>query len=160
QLSQPDRIDVATASNEQILQAVANLMHAYTDSLRFGTTNTGRDSPSPYDVFLEKNGLPSGPKSGESGLAYAQRLLTAIRRRTNWTWITEGDREFELHDQSFRFGRQELRGLEIFLTRADPSRRAHVGNCVACHTPPQFTDYRLHNNGVSQAEYDGIFGRG
>ena len=35
-----------------------------------------------------------------------------------------------------------------------------MGNCVACHTPPQFTDQRLHNNGVSQAEYDRIFGVG
>jgi cytochrome c peroxidase len=29
-----------------------------------------------------------------------------------------------------------------------------------CHTAPQFTDQRLHNTGVSQVEYDGIFGAG
>jgi cytochrome c peroxidase len=29
-----------------------------------------------------------------------------------------------------------------------------------CHTPPQFTDHRLHNNGAAQDEYDRIFGAG
>ena len=65
-----------------------------------------------------------------------------------------------MHDQSYRFDKTELEGLKIFLTRAQDSRRAHVGNCVMCHTPPQFTDQRFHNNGVSQAEYDRIFGAG
>jgi cytochrome c peroxidase len=35
-----------------------------------------------------------------------------------------------------------------------------VGNCIACHTPPAFTDFLFHNNGAAQAEYDAIFGAG
>src|SRR5207237_7321207 len=34
------RIDVLTASDEQVLDAIAKLMHAYMDSIRFGTHNT------------------------------------------------------------------------------------------------------------------------
>src|SRR5262249_34433512 len=30
----------------------------------------------------------------------------------------------------------------------------------ACHTPPAFTDFRMHNTGVSQAEYDAVHGQG
>jgi cytochrome c peroxidase len=34
-----------------------------------------------------------------------------------------------------------------------------VGNCVACHAPPLFTDFSFHNIGVSQAEYDSVHGQ-
>ena len=59
------------------------------------------------------------------------------------------DGRFELHAQAFQFGEAELQGLKLFL-----------GNCIACHAPPQFTDHRLHNTGVSQANYDALFGAG
>lgn len=155
------RLDVASASDDEILLLVARLMHAYMDSLRFGTTKTGRESNSPYDVFLEKNHLPSGPSSGETALAYAGRLLGLIQKqRAGLQWVTSDDGEFELHTQEFQFGPTELKGLEIFFTRAGAEHRAHAGNCVVCHTPPRFTDYTVHNNGVSQVEYDGIFGSG
>jgi cytochrome c peroxidase len=164
QLSHEYRIDVATASDEEIVHAVAKLIRAYMNSLRFGTTNTGRRSPSPYDVFLAKNGLPAAPANGQSGRAYAEQLRAQIDARKQPTWVTPDDAEFELHEQPFRFGAEELRGLKLFFAQSS-SRGAsaaadgtRAGNCVACHPPPQFTDYRLHNNGVSQAEYDRIFG--
>jgi hypothetical protein len=37
---------------------------------------------------------------------------------------------------------------------------SHVGNCVTCHSAPNFTDFRLHNTGASQDEYDAIHGSG
>jgi hypothetical protein len=37
---------------------------------------------------------------------------------------------------------------------------AHVANCTTCHTPPDFTDRRFHNNGTSQEEYDSVHGSG
>ena len=155
------RIDVMKASDDQVLEAIARFMHAYMDSIRFGTHNTYRASGSPYDLFLEKNGLPMAPENGESNLQYSSRLLTQLEQRAPFKWVTAPrDGAFELHNQSYRFGKAELQGLKIFLTRPQPSNRAHVGNCVTCHTPPRFTDQRLHNNGVSQAEYDGIFGPG
>jgi cytochrome c peroxidase len=155
------RIDVMKASDEQVLEAVAKLMHAYMDSIRFGTHNTFRETGSPYDLFLQTNGLPTAPQNGESNLKYSQRLLTLLQRHKSFKWVSpQKDGTFKLHNQPYRFGKTELQGLKIFLTRAQQSRQAHVGNCVLCHTPPQFTDHRLHNNGVSQAEYDGIFGAG
>jgi cytochrome c peroxidase len=154
------RIDVMKASDEQVLEAIARFMHAYMDSIRFGTHNTFRKSGSPYDLFLHKNDLPTAPQNGESNLNYSRRLLSLLKRQRPFKWITSPeDGVFKLHSQSYRFGEAELRGLKVFLTSAQTSH-AHVGNCVMCHTPPQFTDQRLHNNGVSQAEYDGIFGVG
>jgi len=155
------RIDVLKASDAQIVDAVAKFMHAYMDSIRFGTHNTFRNSGSPYDLFLQKNGLPVSAENGESNLKYSERLLAELQRRGSFNWVaTPRDGAFKLHDQPYRFGETELHGLKIFLTRADGMHHAHVGNCVMCHTPPQFTDHRLHNNGVSQTEYDRIFGAG
>jgi cytochrome c peroxidase len=155
------RIDVLKASDEQVLEAMAKFMHAYMDSIRFGTHNTFRKTASPYDMFLQKNGLPAGPENGESNLRYSEKLLTLLEKQESFQWVNPpADGGFALHDQPYRFDKTELEGLKIFLTRAQDSRRAHVGNCVMCHTAPQFTDQRLHNTGVSQIEYDGIFGAG
>ncbi len=159
QISREYRIDVATATDEQIVAAVAKLMHAYMDSLRFGTSNTGRETPSPYDVFLRKNALPAAPQRGESSRAYARRLLRSLQTRKDLEWVTDDDGELELHEQAFRFGPDELRGLKVFLTEGGAGR-ASAGNCVACHTPPRFTDHRFHNDGAAQAEYDRVFGAG
>jgi len=41
-----------------------------------------------------------------------------------------------------------------------PAPRPGIGNCVACHVPPEFTDFHFHNTGVSQLEYDGAHGAG
>ena len=41
------RIDVMKASDDQVLEAMAKFMHAYMDSIRFGTHNTFRASGSP-----------------------------------------------------------------------------------------------------------------
>jgi cytochrome c peroxidase len=156
------RIDVMKSSDEQILEAVAKFMHAYMDSIRFGTHNTFRETVSPYDAFLKKNGLPAAPENGESNLGYSKRLLRLVQdRHRSFKWVTPpDDGKFALHDQPYRFGKTELKGLQIFLTSAQGSPDAHVGNCIMCHTPPQFTDNRLHNNGTSQIEYDNIFGPG
>jgi hypothetical protein len=41
-----------------------------------------------------------------------------------------------------------------------PPPRGGIGNCITCHTPPEFTDFRFHNTGVTQLEYDANHGDG
>lgn len=156
------RLDVTRASETEILDAIARLVHAYMDSIRFGTEDTYRKAASPYDHFLAKNELPAKPEDGETNLGYARRLLKLIERRTHFQWIEPSqDGQFELHTQPFRFGELELMGLKIFFSEStDASSRTKSGNCIVCHTPPQFTDHRLHNTGVSQFDYDELFGAG
>jgi len=166
----PDyRIDVSTASDDQVLQAVASLMHAYLDSLRFSTDSNNQYNGSPYDVFLAKNSLPRQPDPGESNIAYSQRLLGLIQQLSKPAFVTQADApasasngkpEFQLHNQHFAFGATELQGLKVFFSQSGGSGSAHVGNCVACHTAPNFADFRFHNTGASQIEYDAIFGQG
>ncbi len=153
------RIDVEEASDDEILMAVARLIHAYMDSLRFGTHNTFRESGSPYDLFLKKNGLPVEAAAGEAAAAYSKRLLGLIDERNSFDWVRPADDYFALHEQRFEFGPTELEGLRIFLSPGK-GKKSDAGNCVACHPAPRFTDFSLHNNGVSQVEYDSIFGGG
>ncbi len=37
---------------------------------------------------------------------------------------------------------------------------SHIGNCVSCHPAPEFTDFRFHNTGAAQEEYDAVHGAG
>ena len=77
-------------------------------------------------------------------------------------WVTPTDGTFAYHDQPFQFGPTELVGFKIFLkaAAAGSGTDQHAGNCAACHTPPDFTDFAFHNTGVAQDEYDGVHGAG
>ncbi len=155
------RIDVASATDGDIVAAVAKLITAYMQSLTFANT-------SPYDVFLAKNGLPAGPDPGETDLAYSRRLRDAVNALTNPVYVGPEDGAFTEHDQEFVFGAEELTGLKIFLREPLPQTLAgdprypstRTGNCIACHPAPRFTDSSFHNIGATQDQYDADHGDG
>jgi hypothetical protein len=187
------RVDVIQATDQQIFQAVSQLIAVYTENLIFSQDEEGNFNLSPYDVFLELNHLPRQPRKGESTLSYSQRLLENIQRLESKGHLkflkrhfkarkkssskkqsiqfveanphTE-DGGFQFHEQSFTFGEEELKGLKIFFAqkphRLRPSdfARGGIGNCIACHAAPNFTDFRFHNTGIAQFEYDRIHGDG
>jgi hypothetical protein len=154
------RLDVTDPSttDDDIMQDVGALILAYLNSIAFNLD----EPPSPYDVFLSKNQLPTAPNPGETNLAYAQRLLGLIDVLPNPQFVTQPkDGTLRLHKgQKFQFGVTELQGLKVFLNQPTNPVAAGGGNCVACHTPPAFTDNIFHNTGVAQTEYDGVFGPG
>jgi cytochrome c peroxidase len=162
------RLDVTTATDQQIFDGVAKLVGAYLRSIVYSRNPRTREfDGSPYDVFLEKNELPRKPSGGESDLEYARRLLKMIEQLPpeRIRYVVDGsDGKFALHAQAFAFGPQELEGLKIFLREPLPhavsARGAHAGNCASCHAPPSFTDFAFHNTGVAQEEYDAIHGSG
>jgi cytochrome c peroxidase len=132
------------------------------DSLRFAQDETGVFTGSPYDVFLAKNALPAVPAKGETPLAYGLRLKQALDELASPAFVDDSDASFTLHDQDFVFGAAELQGLKVFLTRPAeaPGATSGVGNCIACHAPPDMTDFAFHNTGATQFEYDGVHGAG
>jgi cytochrome c peroxidase len=68
---------------------------------------------------------------------------------------------FKILNQEFRFGSLELAGARLFFSTPQNHRNSgSVGNCVACHLAPNFTDFRFHNTGAAQLEYDDIHGAG
>lgn len=159
------RLDVHAATDEEVLAAVAKVVAAYMRGLVYKRDATGAYATSPYDVFLKLNGLPRTPDGGESPLDYARRLRTALESLPAPKWVTPDMGSFVHHSAPFVFGPTELQGLEIFLAEPlgstpPPPGAAGVGNCLACHTPPDFTDHHFHNSGAAQVEYDNVHGQG
>jgi len=159
------RLDVSKASDEQLLDASARVVDAYMKSLRYSRDDQLEYDSSPYDVFLEKNKLPRKRAPGESAAYYIRNLIGLLADLKEPRYVTSADKCFKTLKQDFRFGPQELAGLKIFYRRPTDRVRAggsggSVGNCVACHTPPHFTDFAFHNTGASQLEYDSIHGAG
>lgn len=155
-------MDVKTASDEAILQNVAKLVAAYMAGLLFKHDDFGRFIASPYDVFLRVNHLPTQPKAGETEQEYGQRLLGLVQNLGSPIFVSGSDGSFKYHAQAFQFGATELQGLIIFLKGAPGATDGsqHAGNCASCHVLPNFTDFRFHNTGVSQEEYDAANGTG
>jgi hypothetical protein len=167
--------DPAYVSDFQIVTNIASLMQQYLLTLVFSQDDNGAFNGSPYDTFLINNGLPQQPDPGETQLQYGRRLLGLVTSLTNPVWVSDpvdGTFLTNAHGQAFQFGSNELAGLEIFLTdrtslnvatnlqRQGITAGIEVGNCIACHAPPTFTDFIFHNNGAAQNEYDAIHGTG
>lgn len=147
------RVDVSAASDTEIVDAVAKLVAAYIEALDFARDETNANAGSPYDLFLQKNGIPRKMLGSESSADYLKRFRASLASVSSPEFVTPADGTIMLHSHPFQFGATELEGLKIFFS---PTR----GNCVACHVPPTFTDFGLHNTGVSQRDYDAAHGPG
>jgi hypothetical protein len=161
---------IGSASDQEIFDAVVKVVAAYVKQLQFSQQeDSGALIPSPFDVFLSRNVLPQQPNSGETPLDYSRRLLTLVNGLASPQFVTSnpnrGNGLFQFHTQPFSFGAEELEGLKIFL--AEPSAvpptgpelaAGKIGNCLACHAAPNFTDFKMHNTGTTQREYDSIHG--
>ena len=161
------RLDVGFATDDAVVDGISRVIAAYVDSLRFARDAAGDFIGSPFDKFLQKNHLPRQPDPGETDLAYSRRLRAAVAALDHPRFVSIADGEFTTHPQGFVFAGRELAGLRIFL--AEPATRppspaevaaGGVGNCIACHQAPAFTDHGVHNTGASEDEYDAIHGDG
>ncbi len=175
QLTSEFRKTIGSATDQEVFDAVVRVVAAYVNGLLFSQTeDSGAPIRSPFDVFLESNGLPHAPNANESPMDYSRRLLQLVNSRESagtLQFVTSNpnrtDGQFQFHTQPFSFGAQELAGLKMFLAEptALPAAQTEltigkIGNCVACHTAPNFTDFRAHNTGTTQKEYDEIPGHG
>lgn len=129
-------VDLATLNPEQTVNLIAKAIAEFCRTL-----TTRKDSP--YDQFIAANRLARRTAPNETDSAYAVRLLAAVEKLES-----RGALKF-----SRGFDRAALQGMKVFL-------RADRGNCVSCHAPPQFTNHRFHNLGISQREYDQVHGEG
>jgi cytochrome c peroxidase len=156
------RLDVSTASDQQVVNLLATCVTQYMKDLLFQRDEFSHYVGSPFDNFLRVNHLPQQALAGETRVAYNQRLYQAVLALTNPIYITTADGSFKYHSNPYQFGVTELAGLKIFLKSATAGAgdNQHAGNCAACHQAPDFTDFIFHNTGVAQEEYDTAHGLG
>lgn len=159
------RLDVEQGSDAKIVDTVARLIAAYVRALEFESDEAGGFVGAPFDSFLVANGLPRFRRDGETAQNYSKRLRGSLKRLRNPQFVADGP--FAFHDQQRVFGAAELEGLRVFLTEppkqgVGPTEllQGGIGNCVACHPAPLFTDFRFHNTGMSQLDYDAVHGDG
>jgi cytochrome c peroxidase len=133
-------VDPADISKTEVIDRVATAISEYMRTQKSSRTT-------PFDQFLKVNGLDAAPGGNEESKEYGGRLLTSIAAL---------ERKHALKMPS-GFDNSALKGLKVFF-RTDGT--VSVGNCVACHAPPLFTDFSFHNMGISQIEYDQFNGEG
>ncbi|MFK7815634.1 MAG: hypothetical protein AB8B92_04800 [Gammaproteobacteria bacterium] len=157
------RININKASCDKVFDIAVSLITNFIESLTFVSDE---NNYSPYDIFLRINNLPIKPNANETDLLYSKRLLEEIhtlKKENKLKFVTTNpntdDGKFKHHDPDFKFGTDELSGLEVFFTQ-DRKNEESIGNCIACHAAPHFTDFGLHNVGITQIEYDNIHGFG
>lgn len=127
-------VELDKLNRSEVAQHVAR---AVADFMR--TLNSKMNAP--YDQFVQLNGLPAKSANGESTATFAVRLLARVNE-------LEAAKTLKL---PHGFNAAALQGLKLFYSS---------GNCVTCHAPPLFTDFSYHNLGISQMEYDQVFGDG
>ena len=166
------RTYIGSGTDQEIFDAVVKVVAAYVNGLFFSKTDgSGTPIRSPFDVFLAINSLPQQPNPDESPINYSRRLRTLVNGLAKPQFVMSNPNrptgQFQFHSQPFVFGAAELEGLKTFL--AEPAgipaslaeqAAGKIGNCLACHAVPIFTDFKLHNTGTAQKEYDDIHGAG
>lgn len=162
------RAFIGSATDQEIFDAVVRVVAAYVNGLLFSQTeDSGAPIRSPFDVFLEINGLPQQPNPNETPIDYSRRLRTLVNGLASPQFVfsnpNRSDGQFQFHSQAFEFGATELAGLKMFLAEpaalpasASELAAGKIGNCIACHAAPNFTDFKLHNTGTTQTEYDNL----
>ncbi len=160
-IKESKRVDVKSVACDKIIRQVAVFIDLYMEDLAFAKDE---NIISPYDQFLKINNLPDQPLPDETNSEYSRRLLellTHLELENKLSYVTANpntDGEFKYHDQAYKFTEQELIGLKIFFTQNSKSKGSQ-GNCVACHPAPHFSDFGLHNIGITQVEYEAIHGQ-
>lgn len=150
-------LDVDKASDEQLVESVAKLMSAYVTDLAFSKNKNNEYDGSAYDLFLKKNKLPRKPLKGESKRQYSKRLQKLIEGLTNPVFVKASENPLETHAKSFAFGKKELQGMKLFFRKG--SDRQNGGNCASCHSAPDFSDFKFHNTGLTQENYEYLHGK-
>jgi cytochrome c peroxidase len=156
------RIDPGRVTDQELVDACARLVVVFLRTLRFSRDADGWHNGSPYDAFLAANRLPRGRAEDQSAAEYGRRIAEQIAALRVPRLLDQPARALRSHsDQPFRFGELELQGMRIFFRAAiGREQRSGAGNCAECHVPPYFTDFKFHNTGVAQDEYDAWHGKG
>ncbi len=143
-------IDVASLDVDN---AVAAVIASLVDYL--GTVVTHNTSA--YDAIMYLNRFPESlAGEGDNVIEYSGRFFGRVANEEGRVLI----RFPNIYDEDAYQGLKTfMRVIPTWNSSVDGEER-NIGNCVACHIPPKFTDNQFHNIGVAQLEYDSVHGDG
>ena len=123
------RLDVPTATDDQVVNEVAMCMRQYMEDLLFQRDEYGRYIGSPYDNFLRVNHLPQAAagRRDQACLQPAVATSKCSRSRIPSTSRTP-DGSFKYHAQPYQFGATELQASRS----SSPRRRNAADGNAAC----------------------------
>jgi cytochrome c peroxidase len=136
-------VDVAATTPDDVVTLVAKALSSYVRTLQ--TTDTA-----PYDAFGYLNRVNAGMADTDTPDDFSFRLFGLLANqegRLSVKWPKPYDET-------------AYQGLKTFYRVPGEGDTTSIGNCVACHHPPHFTDYAFHNTGVVQMSYDADHGDG
>ena len=135
-------VDLEGLSPEQTLEQVAKALVEYLGFVQPTMTSN-------WDAFAYMNRMQKHVDiaTGDTPDAYAGRLEGNLMNQEgrNVIKVPKG------------WTREAYDGMKIFFRYYGEESR---GNCMMCHYPPHFTDFKFHNTGVSQRAYDAVHGAG
>lgn len=109
---------------------------------RFGSNYTA-----PYDAFQYLNRLPDAFAENDTPDTFSGRLFGRLGNQ-------EGRMLVKIVPG---YDKDTYEGYKTF---SRTTGEKSVGNCIACHRPPEFTDKAYRNTGVSLTAYEKIHGPG
>lgn len=157
-LIESDRLDIKTASKQEVIDLVIKSVTAYLNDLSFERDENNQYIGSPYDQFLLANGFKSAPSPGQTVNQYMVELRSGLAKLNEPKFIAK--KYFPTHGREFGFEEQEWAGLKVFFNLPKPDGSLNQGMCLVCHKPPTFSDGLFHNVGTTQLEYERVHGQG
>lgn len=135
-------LDLFSLTRDEAIHAVVTALVDYVSAL-------GVERTAPYDAltYLNRFAEEVDFENGDTVESFAGRLGGRIANQEGRGLLkTPAD-----------YSEAAYRGFKTFFRTQGEQK---VGNCVACHYPPYFTDGSFHNAGVSQEAYDSLHGQG
>lgn len=143
-------VDVLALSADEAVATVAASIKDYLDTAV--THNT-----SAYDALTFLNRLNEGlAGEGDTPQALAGRIFGRIANEEGRVLI----RFPNIFDEDSYQGMKTFMRVMPTFSSSTFEEETNIGNCIACHVPPKFTDGKFHNIGITQFEYDGVHGDG
>ncbi|MFP6582776.1 MAG: cytochrome c peroxidase [Candidatus Hydrogenedentota bacterium] len=143
-------VDINTVNQEVAIQAVIDSLIAYLETLQ--TTNT-----SAYDALAFLNRFNEGlAGQGDTPQALSGRIIGRITNQESRVSI----RFPNIYDEVAYQGYKTFIRIEATYSTSSADVEDNIGNCIACHVPPKFTDGLFHNSGTAQTAYDAEHGEG
>ena len=147
--------NVQKLNDSDVINIVVEAVTAFMNQQDFQKNEKGEYNGSPYDQFLIANGIDTVPKNGETIFEYTGRVRLELAALKSPQFIKK--KFFKSHQKEFGFEQKEWEGLKVFFNITGTNSR---GLCIACHTPPLFSDQFYYNIGSTQFEYEDIHGIG